>query len=79
MVEHGTAMTTPHTEQRVGDGPWNVCLWCEKQPAILTGLDRWPVVGDGFEVEGAMWWVVGCRTSPSQSGLGAELTFEQTE
>ena len=53
----------PTTEQRVGDGPWTVVLWFEKQPAIVTGLDRWPVVGDCFEVGGAMWWVVDARGS----------------
>jgi len=31
-------MTTNNPEQRIGDGPWTVVLWREKQPAIITGL-----------------------------------------
>ena len=56
-------MTTPHTEHRVGDGPWTIVLWCEGRPAIFTGLDRWPEVGDCIDVEGAVWRVVDARGS----------------
>jgi hypothetical protein len=39
-------------EYRIGDGPWTVVLWRDRRPAILSGLDRYPVVGDRFEVDG---------------------------
>ena len=39
-------------ESRIGDGPWTVVLWRDRQPAILSGLDRFPVGGDRFEVDG---------------------------
>ncbi len=39
-------------EHRIGDGPWTVVLWRDRQPAILSGLDCYPVVGDRFEVDG---------------------------
>ncbi len=45
----------PSLETRIGDGPWSVVLWCDRQPAILSGLDRYPVVGDRFEVDGEFW------------------------
>ena len=45
-------------EYRIGDGPWTVVLWRERQPAILSGLDRYPVVGDRLEVDGELWRVV---------------------
>jgi len=39
-------------EHRIVDGPWTVFLWRDRQPAILSGLDRYPVVGDRIEVDG---------------------------
>jgi hypothetical protein len=48
---------------RIGEGPWTVVLWRDRQPAILSGLDRYPVVGDRFEVSGELWWVVDARES----------------
>ena len=51
-------MVKPHTERNVGDGPWTVVLWCKKRPAIISGLDRYPVVGDQFDVGDEMWRVV---------------------
>ena len=45
-------------EYPVGDGPWTVVLWRDRRPAILSGLDRYPVVGDRFEVGGELWRVV---------------------
>jgi len=30
---------------RIGDGPCTVVLWRDRQPAILSGLDRYPVIG----------------------------------
>ena len=50
-------------EYRIGDGPWTVVLWRDRQPAILSGLDRFPVVGDRFEVDGELWRVVDARRS----------------
>ena len=44
-------------EIRIGDGPWTVVLWCDRQPAILSGLDRYPVVGDRSEINGELWRV----------------------
>ncbi len=35
----------------------------DQQPAILTGLDRYPVVGDRLEVNGELWRVVDARQS----------------
>jgi len=32
-------------DYRIGDGPWTVVLWRDRKPAILSGLDRYPVVG----------------------------------
>ncbi len=49
-------MTAP--EITAGSGPWTVVLWCDRQPAILSGLDRWPAVSDCFEVAGEVWRVV---------------------
>jgi hypothetical protein len=40
---------------RVGNGPRTVVLWRGRQPAILSGLDRFPVVGDRLEVDGVRW------------------------
>jgi hypothetical protein len=40
-------------------------------PVFLDGLDGLPRIGDGFEVDGAMWWVVenydqiSCEREPS--------------
>ena len=50
-------------EYRIGDGSWTVVLWRDQQPAILSGLDRYPVVGDRFEVGGELWRVVYARRS----------------
>jgi len=44
----------PSLEIRMGDGPWIMVLWCDRQPAILSGLDCYPVVGDRFEVDGEL-------------------------
>jgi len=38
-------------------------IWRDWQPAILSGLDRYPVVGDRFEVNGELWRVVDARGS----------------
>ena len=38
--------------------PWTICLWCKKQPAIISGLGWYPVVGDQFEVGDELWRVV---------------------
>jgi len=48
---------------RIGDGPWTVAQWCDRRPAIFFGLDRYPVVGDWFEVDGELWRVVDARSS----------------
>ena len=45
------------------EGRWTVVLWCDRQPAILSGFDRWPVVGDCFEVDGEVWRVVDASRS----------------
>jgi hypothetical protein len=42
----------PNGTHRIGNGPWTVVLWRDLQPAILSGLDRYPLVGDRFEVGG---------------------------
>jgi len=54
---------TNDSKYSIGDGPWTVVLWCDRQPAILSGLDRYPVVGDRFEVDGELWRVVDARQS----------------
>ena len=43
---------TKDNKYRIGDGPWTVVLWRDRQPAILSGLDPYPVVGDRLEVDG---------------------------
>jgi len=48
---------TTKDEHRIGDGPWTVVLWRDRQPATLSGLDRFPMVGDRFEVGGELWRV----------------------
>jgi len=48
---------------RIGDGPWTVVLWRDGQPAIQSGLDRYPVVSDRFEVDGQLWRVVDASRS----------------
>ena len=49
---------TKDIKHRIGDGPWTVVLWRDRQPVILSGLDRYPVVGDRFDVDGELWRVV---------------------
>ena len=48
---------------RIGDGPCTVVLWRDRQPAILSGLDRYPKVGDRFVADGELWRVVDARGS----------------
>jgi hypothetical protein len=36
---------TKDNKHRIGHGPWTVVLWRDRQSAILTGLDRYPVIG----------------------------------
>ena len=48
---------------RIGDGPWAVVPWRDQHPAILSGLDRYPAVGDRFEVDGKLWRVVDAKRS----------------
>jgi hypothetical protein len=62
-------MTKP-IERRIGDGPWTVVLWRDQQPAILSGLDRYPVVGDRMVAGGELWRVVDASGS-RRSGVRA--------
>jgi hypothetical protein len=65
--ESGPFCYRPHItkpiEPRLGDGPWTVVLWRDRQPAIISGLDRYPIVGDRFVVNGELWRVVDARES----------------
>lgn len=46
-------------------------LWRDQQPAIISGLDRYPEVGDRFVLDGELWRVVdasqsyNCEREPS--------------
>jgi hypothetical protein len=40
-----------------------VVLWRDRQPAIISGLDRYPLVGDRFVVGNELWRVVEARES----------------
>ncbi len=53
---HAFPVTAPQITD--GEGRWTVVLWCDRRPAIISGLDRWPAAGDTFEVNGELWRVV---------------------
>ena len=63
------SVINPHTEITVGDGPYTIVLWCGGRPIILVGLERYPVQGERFEIEGAVWVV----TDDTESYIAARL------
>jgi hypothetical protein len=60
---HCPPRITKICELRIGDGPWAVVLWRDQQPAILSGLNRYPLLGDRFVVGGELWRVVYAKES----------------
>ncbi len=46
-------------EHRIGDGPRQIPVWLRtEEPVVLTGLDKYPRVGDRYELFGELWRVV---------------------
>ena len=42
----------------VGAGPKRTAMWLDGVPCMVTGLERWPRVGDRLEIDGELWRVV---------------------
>lgn len=51
-------MANPQTEITIGDRPCMIVLWRDWLPIVLVGLERYPVQGEWFEIDGAVWVVV---------------------
>ncbi len=49
--------------RKVDDGPRCYAVWLDHWPVFLDGLDGLPRIGDRFEIDGELWWVVNARRS----------------
>ena len=41
-----------------GTGPKRTAMWLDGEPCMVTGLDRWPKVGDRFVIDGLLYRLV---------------------
>ena len=55
---YGVPVIKAYSEHRLGDGEKRIALWLAGTPILAIGLERWPRVGDRFEIAGEFWHVV---------------------
>ena len=50
---------TPNLDiRKVGNGPKQSAMWLDGEPCMVTGLERWPKVGDKHVINGLLYRLV---------------------